>query len=573
MKASLRARLLIAFVLVAIPPLALLAVSASSLISRSFEETARRRLREALASASARLVELRREADVRLTAVARDDLADPPASAAEDRTVAGVIAVRRGLEAFEIVDDAGRVVSSRHWPAGFGLPERDERVADEPPLRLATVAQGPASAQRLALMPSRTVRWRGSAATIRGGRLVDADFLGDLGRSMGVDVAFYDATRRRWTASADSPLARWSPPRFSGSEAQGDDRLGGVAWRWAAGRLAEDLWLVVAAPRTMEAALADKFLRLALFASLAAVAAALGAAFLLSRRIARPVRELADGARRIAAGQRAGPVRADTGGEIGELADAFNALGGDLDASRARLVQAERVAAWREMARRLAHELKNPLFPIQLSIETLRRAAEQDGAAGPDGERRLAQLVRDSSDTILDELRALKRIVEEFSEFARLPRPRLTPGDLNATVEQTLDLYRPRAGEVRLTAQLDPRLPHVTFDRDLVARALGNLVANALEAMPGGGELRVRTALGHGEVRLTVEDSGPGLDADQRRRLFTPYHTTKAGGTGLGLAIVQGIASDHGGRVEVHSEPGQGASFTLVLPLREAPPA
>lgn len=572
MRVSLRARLLIAFALVAVPPLAILAWSASSLIARSFEENARSRLREALGSARGRIVELRREAEAQLTAIARDDLSDPPASAADDRTVASVVALLRGLETFEIVGAAGRVVSSHHWPAGFDLPERDEAVSDDPPLRLATLAEGFGAAQRLALMPSRPVRWRGSPAIIRGGPLVDAAFVGGLGRLMGVEAAFYDAARQRWIAPSDSPLGRWNGPRFAGSEAQGDGTLGGVAQRWAATRLAENLWLVVSAPRTMEAALSGRFLRLTLLASLAALAAALGAAFVLSRGIARPVRELADGARRIAAGQRTGAVRVDAGDEIGELAAAFNALGEDLDASRVRLVQAERVAAWREMARRLAHELKNPLFPIQLSIETLRRAAQQDGAAQDGSERRFAQLFRESSDTILDALRSLRKIVEEFSEFARLPQPRFTPTDLNEVVEQTLGLYRARAGEVRFEALLDPRLPLVPVDRDLIARALGNLVANALDAMPSGGELRLRTAVGSGEVRLTVEDSGPGFDPEQRRRLFTPYHTTKRGGTGLGLAIVQGIASDHGGRVEIQSGPGKGARVALVLPAREAPP-
>jgi nitrogen fixation/metabolism regulation signal transduction histidine kinase len=567
---SLRARLLLAFGLVAVPPVAMLAASAYSLISRSLEENARRRLRETLGSARGRIDELRREAEAQLAGVARDDLAQPPASPAEDRTAASAVAARRGLETFEIITDTGRVVSSHHWPAGFDLPEQGETVAQDPPLRLVAVAEGFGSVQRLALMPSRSARWRGAPVTLRGGPLLDAAFLGSLGRLMGVEAAFYDAARRRWVSPADSRLGRWSGPAFAAPEAEGVAGLDGVAHRWAATRLAENFWLVVSAPRTLEAALSERFLRLTLLASLAALAAALGGAFVLSRRIARPVRELADGARRIAAGQRPGAVSAAAGDEIGELAAAFNAMGEDLDASRARLVQVERVAAWREMARRLAHELKNPLFPIQLSIETLRRAADQEGGQAG-GESGFARLFRESSDTILDELRALRRIVDEFSEFARLPRPRFVPTDLNELVGQTLALYKARAGEVDFETALDPLLPLVPVDRDLLARALGNLVANALDAMPDGGRLLLRTALAAGEVRLCVEDSGPGLDLEQQRRLFTPYLTTKRGGTGLGLAIVQGIATDHGGRVEVRSEPGHGSGFTLVLPAPRPP--
>jgi signal transduction histidine kinase len=123
-----------------------------------------------------------------------------------------------------------------------------------------------------------------------------------------------------------------------------------------------------------------------------------------------------------------------------------------------------------------------------------------------------------------------------------------------------------RAGSVRVERELHAGLPTVMADRDLLARAVGNLVANAFEAMGDGGTLRLRTAAAAGGVRIEVQDTGPGLTDEQRTRLFTPYYTTKAGGTGLGLAIVQGIVSDHGGRIEVASAPGSGTTFAILLP-------
>jgi nitrogen fixation/metabolism regulation signal transduction histidine kinase len=285
------------------------------------------------------------------------------------------------------------------------------------------------------------------------------------------------------------------------------------------------------------------------------------------------VGRVADAARRVAGGDLDGAVPVTSRDEVGDLALAFNTMTAELRASRERLVQAERVAAWREMARRLAHELKNPLFPIQLSIETLRRNLDQQahgpatsGAAPRPGDAAFAALFRESSDTILDALRSLRRIVDEFAEFARMPRPELRPTDVNAVVHQVLALHGAGAGPVRVEAALHPGLPAVPADPDLLARALGNLVANALEAMPDGGTLRVRTAPFDGSVAIEVEDDGPGITAEQRTRLFVPYFTTKQGGTGLGLAIVQGIVSDHGGRVEVRSAPGAGTTFTLILP-------
>jgi nitrogen fixation/metabolism regulation signal transduction histidine kinase len=276
------------------------------------------------------------------------------------------------------------------------------------------------------------------------------------------------------------------------------------------------------------------------------------------------VRALAERARGVAAGDFDRTVALDAPDEVGELARAFASMTAELRTSRERLVQAERVAAWREMARRLAHELKNPIFPIQLSIETLRRSL--DASVGPDDAARFQLLFRDSSDTILEELQSLRAIVEEFSQFARMPPPRLAPTDLSDVAERVLALYRARAGSTRIETALASGLPPVAADRDLIGRALGNLVANALEAMPDGGTLSVRTQAVADGVALEVRDTGPGLTEEQRTRLFTPYYTTKKGGTGLGLAIVQGIVSDHGGRIQVESAPGAGTTFTLVLP-------
>jgi signal transduction histidine kinase len=147
-----------------------------------------------------------------------------------------------------------------------------------------------------------------------------------------------------------------------------------------------------------------------------------------------------------------------------------------------------------------------------------------------------------------------------------MPAPQPAPVAVNEVVEQAMRLYAPRAAGVEVRAELAEELPSVTADRDLLARAVGNLMGNALDALAGTGTLTVRTARQPDGVRIDVVDTGPGLSEEQRTRLFTPYYTTKRGGTGLGLAIVQGIVSDHGGRVEVASAPGQGTAFTLFLP-------
>jgi nitrogen fixation/metabolism regulation signal transduction histidine kinase len=421
--------------------------------------------------------------------------------------------------------------------------------------------------ERVALMPSAEGDLRGAPVSVRGGFFLDAALLGDLGGLMQADVGLRDRTRGAWIAADGSALPAWSggsPESTRGGEV----RLHGASFRWAATALDDALWLVAAESTRETEAAATAIRRAGAAGAGLALVAAVGASLLLSARLSRPVSELAAGARRVAAGDLVASVPVSGPRETVELARAFNDMTAALRDSHARLVQAERVASWREMARRLAHELKNPLFPIQLSVETLRRALDRRDApaAGGDFER----LFRESSDTILEELASLRRIIDDFSRFARMPAPRLGPTDLNDVVERALALYRPQAGTVAVEADLDPALPRVQADAELLARALGNLVKNALEAMPGGGRLALRTRVRDGGVGVEVEDSGPGLTGEQRTRLFTPYYTTKPGGTGLGLAIVQGVVSDHGGRIDVWSEPGAGTRFTIVLPTGES---
>ncbi len=552
---SLRSRLLFAFLLVGLAPTSLLAVRVVERVSRAFEDAARERLDNALHASLLRIDRIASRAEQQVLAIATLDLAVAPDG--DERGLAEGLGSRRDLAAFEIVADDGRVLVSRHWPAGSGLPETGRAFPGPRPLRLEKVAQGYGAAESLAVMPERPATWRGARVIVRGGAFVDAELLEDLSTATQARVGVFDAATGQWYTPPESPLREWNRPALTGTS--GEITLGDRPWRWASEALAPGLLLVAAVPRSDLDRVLLALRHDTVVAGLLALGGALIAALALSRRLSRPILELAAGARRVAQGDLERPVSADGPDEIGELSRAFNAMTDDLRSSRERLVQAERVTAWREMARRLAHELKNPIFPIQVSLDTLGRALDRDPAL-------FAGLFRESSETIQQELRSLRRIVDEFSDFARMPRPSFAPVRLNTVVEQTLALYRDRSPTVRVESKVEEGLPPLSGDRDLLARALGNLVVNAIEAMPEGGVLRVGTrATAEGQM-LEVADTGPGLSEDQRTRLFTPYFTTKAGGTGLGLAIVQGIVSDHGGRIEVESIPGQGTTFVLLLP-------
>jgi len=556
---GLRGRLLAAFVLVAVPPLLLLTAAVTALLASSFTQSGDERLRDALAAALGQVDRQLKRSEGEVASVAAE-LPDRRETQGVPK-LAQTIGENHALPALEIVDAGGRVVSSRHWLAGFGLPEQDGLFAGDETLRVERVNEGYGEAERLAVMASRPSTLNGAPVVVRGGAFIDAEFLSEMSGLTGVRLAMRDRRRQRWIAPPGSPLLVWNDPALTGRDARGEVALGGTAYRFAAVARNPDLWLVAALPGGELDRLTGLVRGLAFGLAAAALVGAVLAAVLLSGRIARPVRDLAEQSRRVAAGDPGAAVEAPAGDEVGELARAFNAMTVELRTSRERLLQTERVAAWREMARRLAHELKNPLFPIQLSIETLRRAWDEPG-----GRERFAALFRESSDTVLEELHSLRRIIEEFSEFARMPRPELKPVDVAAVVEQVLALYQARAAGVRIERDLGPGLGTVSADRALLARALGNLVANALEAMPEGGTLRLRAAPADDGVVVEVADTGPGLDEEQRTRLFTPYYTTKKGGTGLGLAIVQGIVSDHAGRIEARSAPGEGTTFSLYLP-------
>jgi nitrogen fixation/metabolism regulation signal transduction histidine kinase len=281
-------------------------------------------------------------------------------------------------------------------------------------------------------------------------------------------------------------------------------------------------------------------------------------------RFTRPIEELATAAREVSAGNLKVQVDVTSADEVGELADAFNRMTRDLLEQKERLVQTERVAAWRELARRLAHELKNPLFPLQLTVENLVRAREHSPEM-------FEEIFRESAATLLAEIGNLKQIISRFSEFSKMPQPALQPVLVNEVVQGVARLFQAQfesreGGEIVCRLDLGASQEPIAADAELLHRAFSNLVLNAMDAMLQGGTLTLRTR-DHGKrVYIEVADSGVGLTPEECERLFTPYYTSKQHGTGLGLAIVQSVISDHGGTISVKSKPGQGTSFMVELP-------
>jgi signal transduction histidine kinase len=462
----------------------------------------------------------------------------------------------RGLDLLAVLGPKGEILASGHFPGSIGdsdprfgsgrsalsAPPRDPLLeAERVLLEGKAVTRLTVQAQRLARSPL------GARVRVIGGRLLGPDLLRRLRLHAGTEVRIEDAGGTLLAASPGWSLRASSPQRS-------------VRLTNADGREAARVLLAVPDDKLRATLRAINIAALALAASGLGLSLLLG--ILAGRGISRRLGELARRAEAVAAGDLEQRLAVRVHDEVGELAEAFNRMTADLKESKEKLVAAERTAAWQEIARRIAHEIKNPLFPIQTSIETLKKVHAKKH---PDFE----EIFHESTTMILEEVERLKNIVTEFSQFARLPKPKLAACDLRELVPSVVGLY---GSEIPVTCTLPEGLPSVLADREQLTQVLVNLLKNAREALAGAAEPRVELAAeaaGDGaSVQLTVADNGPGFSEEARGQIFTPYFTTKgaAGGTGLGLAIVHRIVTDHGGRIELRSQPGRGAAFVIRLP-------
>jgi signal transduction histidine kinase len=494
---------------------------------------------------------------------------------------ATALAAAQSLDVLDLATADGTIVSSAEWPARFGYRNGwiTTQVASAPRTFLQAIELPEETT--LALVAVRTLAGGAGNLYIAGGRRLDRKFLQSLVLAPGMRVLLYqnlqpEVSSRQLIAGGDDPLeaAPLEPliARVVHSRQETKDTI-----EWPNGPETMDALpltgrdgsvlgvLLVGSSGRELAALVSRIRWSGVAFGFLAIALGFMLAFVMSARVTRPVEQLAGAARAVADGDwevHVDDVR--TTGEIKVLADAFGTMTRQLVDHRDRLVQAERVAAWRELARRLAHELKNPLFPLRITIDNLRRAKSL-----PQGE--FDEVFDESLTTLQTGLGNLNTVIGRFSDFAKMPAPEFAQVPINEIVEQSASLFRaqltsPRHPPVTLTLDLDPSLGAIRGDGEQLRRVVQNLLLNAIDAMPQGGALRIVTRGRDGVVRIDVADTGQGLSEEERRRLFTPYYTTKQHGTGLGLAIVQSVVADHAGKIWVDSDPGRGATFHIELP-------
>ncbi|PYX32972.1 MAG: hypothetical protein DMG77_01665 [Acidobacteria bacterium] len=496
------------------------------------------------------------------------------------------------LDFLEFVDARGNIISSAQWPAKFGYPEtafESLSSSDKQPAFLKQEEVQDSTA--LGLFAVRASHVGDRPIYVMGGRRLDKNFLSGLVTPSDSRALLYQNRGDRFSsdllvepASGNTPL---SDPRSVDKFApiiqavrQSNQEMAGVI-HWSADQADDELFhavplrgngsehpllgiLLVGNSRRSYVELKRHIRDSALLVGSGGIVLAILLSSWAAARVTRRVEQLALAAQEVTAGNWNARVDASGDDEVAQLAGSFNRMTAELLNQKERLVQTERVAAWRELARRLAHELKNPLFPLQLTVENLLRARQSDS-------NQFDEVFRESARTLLAEISNLKGIIGRFSEFSRMPQPQLQDVQINDILRAVAQLFRaqlqaPGRPPIACHLDLDDELRTIAADPELVHRALSNLVLNAMDAMPNGGALTLRSDREDGKIIIEVADTGSGLTPEECERIFTPYYTTKQHGTGLGLAIVQSVVSDHGGRISVQSQPGRGTTFVIELP-------
>jgi two-component system nitrogen regulation sensor histidine kinase NtrY len=508
------------------------------------------------------------------------------ASAAIEQIISGTAEYDRAqaearaqsLDFLDVVRSDLTIVSSAHWPAKFGY-KNDWKISPEDwrETRFFLARIPTPEGNAVALVAVRVAP--GGEALVAGGRKLNPELLKSLGIAPGMRALLWLAPDDLIDAQGAVENAEKLAPLIAQVKKSGLRSTATV--QWSTRRSSTEAFLaipllernqlmgVLLAGTSLEEQLRleSAILWIGILVGGSGVVIGILLGWWTTERVTRPVERLAAGARAVAAGDWSARVEVLSHDEIGELAQAFNQMTGHLVEQRDRAIQAERVAAWRELARRLAHELKNPLFPLQITIENLQRARERSAAE-------FDEVFREGTTTLLAELSNLKTIVGRFSDFAKMPPPEFECVDVNDIVRNVMKLYDARLhaeGRPQISLELELAEGELTIaaDSDQLRRALGNLVLNAMDAMPDGGTLRIATGKIDNGVRISIADTGLGLTPEECERLFTPYYTTKHYGTGLGLAIVQSVVSDHHGKISVVSELGHGSAFIIELPLQQ----
>jgi signal transduction histidine kinase len=511
------------------------------------------------------------------------DLSRPQADPSLYAHDAQGIATSRQLDFFEIAADDGTLISSAQWPGRIGFKNDWVTQPIDWNQQAAFLSRVELPDQvDLGLLCVRTVNVGQKKLYLIGGRKMDADFLQALVIPAEMQVLFYPNLETAFVPEAlQGSLGRAeAPERFAGligslqaqprtAEFQTPGIKGLVAGQKftalpLTGRNNELLAAVLVGSASDAVSKTAVYIRNSTISvGAAALLLALIFSFSVSAQVSRPLARLEKAARELAAGDWKAKVEVRGRSEVARAARAFNDMSVQLSAKRDKQLQAERVGAWRELARNFALELKVPLFSLQLTLENLARARQKTP-------ERFDQIFAETMRMADGEMENLKEIIARFSDFAKLRQPRMQAVNVNdvlrATVNSFESAFHARGRPpVKPELVLDENAPKAWGDPELLYKGFENVIANSLNAMPMGGTLTIRAARQNGHVRVEISDTASTLQAEEP--LPAMHYTPKREGAGLGLATIQTVVSDHGGQMFVEAIPGTGTVFRMDFPI------
>ncbi len=589
---TFRTKLFVVFLLALLLAVGLLAFGVTALTRRAFDQLNHQYTDSAISQYSREFDRRKAEASHQVQQIADAegtvrmaiDLSRPQADVSIYVNDARGVAQSHQLDFLDFVSSDGSIISSAEWSARSGSKlSLVIQPVDWAALNSFLIKVDTPSGPELGVISVSTVRVGDKNLYIAGGVRLDKNFLSSVVLPPGMRGLLYLNLSQTFQVNhlADDAGPAPGADRFAAyieeERVQLVRQRFEILWKRDAASAEEfqtlplqgrqqDLLgvILVGSSRAEEVALRRR-IRLVSYGVMA-VGVLLG--FLLSwwgaAGVTRPALELVDAAREVSAGGLNTRVRVHGQNEIAQLAQMFNRMTEQLEENRERLVQGERVTAWREIAHWISQEIKNSLTTLWTSVESLQRSKQQNAA---DFDKTFGE----ATVTRAKSIDKITKTAGQLSDFADMPRPELASANLNQIVKDVLKTFEPQFSAVGRPpispeVHLDENLPQIHGDPSLLRRAIENLVLNAMAAMPTGGVLMLRTAHDESNVSLEVADTGSGLTLEETRHLVTPYYTANHHDAGLALAIVQSVVSDHGGRISVESETGIGTSFHITLP-------
>lgn len=598
MKITLFGRLLLSFLLVTLIPLVIVYVS-TYLSLQNLEEILRERTEEKRTLLLNECNAIGQEIRLKLDRISRSSVLNQ-LSYHQDETLHNVYFIKsaeklmkeNGLSVLDIVDTLSGSRSSGHWPMAWDTPDGDDvhyckSFPEEPVFRYESIK----GKQFLTMQFASYFRIPGQDAPflLSGGYSLSAPpFLDRLTKTMGIPLFIFDSLNNETFVSGPNQPEENHQRKIRDIMKQVElnpENFPLIATLENTKYLVESLALYdgpLTVPTThsvgkifyllpLQSYLEprEKLTRTIFHLTLIAFFLSSGLSLWLSRRLTHPVRTIIKGLQEVAQGNFHHHLEIDKHNvEFAQLSEHFNQMTTDLRITERQLKVAERIAAWQDSARYLAHEMKNPLTPIHLSISNVRKAYERKHP-------QFKEILIESIDAINSELTRMGKTIKQFSDFARMPTASLRPGNINEVVKELAPLYTNVESNITISFNLMQHLPDCNLDPQLMQIVLKNLIGNALDAIEGDGGICIETKILHANeqtyIALQISDSGTGIPDDIKDKLFTPYFTTKERGTGLGLAIVHKIVTEHDGKIAVSHAPEGGTQFTIELPIAAVP--